>query len=77
MRKWIFSVKTSQGDGYLLETGELETNQEHCPIFIDTDNQAEKEAIRRANAFEELTGERVNHIVYESQGNVTTEEPIG
>lgn len=69
-RKWKFCVKGDGVSGYLDPIGVLVKDKSDVEDFIGLDNEADKEADRRANAYEERTGLFCDWITYESQGKV-------
>lgn len=69
-RKWKFYIETDNGSGYLDPDGTLRKEKEFTPNFIGFENEADKEADSRAEAYENLTGRTCTRIVYESQGKV-------
>ena len=76
-KKWKFFVETDAGSGYLACDGQIVKNKAEVPDFVGLDNDADKEADRRANAYENRTGLFCNQINYESQGKIGTETKTG
>ena len=70
LRKWKFYVDLERGSGFLLADGTLVPNPNDAADWIGTDNEADREANRRTDLFEDRTGETVDKVVYESQGKV-------
>ncbi len=70
LRRWKFHIDTDDGCGYLLTSGELIHDTSTPEDWIGTSAEADKEACRRADLYEELTGTTCNRIVFESQGKV-------
>lgn len=70
LRKWKFSVNVEHGFGFLLADGKLVYNPDEAEDWIGSTNEADREADRRSNLFENLTSETVTRVVYVSQGKV-------
>ena len=70
LRKWKFSVTLDEGFGYLTDNGSFVRNPTDAEDWIGTDNEADREADRRSNLFEDLNEESINKVTYESQGKV-------
>ena len=69
-RKWKFCAEADGVSGYLDPIGMIVKDKSGVEDFIGLDNEADKEADRRADAYEERTGLFCNRITYESQGKV-------
>ena len=76
-RKWLITIETDTGFGYLLASGEVVRWPSEAPVWIGSDEEANAEAERRSNAYEERTGGIISRVVYESQGKVKPETKIG
>jgi len=70
-RRWKFAVETDEGHGYLTGLGELVHDSAAAEDWIGTSREADAEALRRADAYDDLFGGNVDRIIYESQGRVT------
>ena len=76
-RKWLITIETVAGFGYLLASGELVRWPSESPVWIGTDDEANAEAERRSNAYEERTGGVITRVVYESQGKLVARTRTG
>ena len=63
IRRWTFYAQT------LDEEGSFYLNEDD--IFMGTDQEADLEARRRADSWEEENGGWISRIIYESQGIIT------
>lgn len=70
-RKWAFYIKYADGNAYLdLESNEIDYEEAYNKSFIGDITDAEKEADRRANLWEDKNKGSIARIVYESLGKV-------
>ncbi len=70
-RRWKFAIETDEGSGYLLSSGDVVHDKDDAADWSGTDLEADLEADRRADLYEEKIGGIITRITYESQGKVT------